>query len=48
MGKAERALGLLPVSAFCDRERDHPNFARNQLGFLSHVCRRVSHALHTQ
>jgi len=39
MGKAERALGLLPVSAFCDRERDHPNFARNQLGFLSHVCR---------
>jgi len=39
MGDAERELGLLPLSAFCDRERDQPNFARNQLGFLSHVCR---------
>lgn len=48
MGDAERALGLLPISAFADRERDHSNFRRNQLGFLSHVCPREPHTVTNQ
>ena len=37
LGDVERAAGL-PISPFCDRESD-TNLPKNQLGFLTHVCR---------